>query len=225
MVSCGTNTNVDNISVKIDDNVLSRVSYIKFLGVTIDEKLTWKTHLLSLCTRISQITGVLYRIRDCLPPESIRMFYMTTVYPHLLYCSAIWGGAYKTLLDNLFIAQKKIIRVMYFRSKYEHTNPLFCDYNLIKLPDIIVLQTCLFVYKSLHIFPINTTFKFPSHNINTRRPMDVKTPQCRTVHAQRSVSVRGAWSWNNLHQDITSINSIHLFKYKIKASIFVKYEH
>ena len=114
---------------------------------------------------------------------------------------------------------------MYYKSKYEHTHPLFQKYQLIKLPDIILLQTCLFVYKSLYIFPVNTTFEFPSHNRNTRRPMDVKIPQCRTVQAQRSVGVRGAWSWNNLHQDIKSISSFNLFKTKIKSSIFNNHEH
>ena len=223
MVSCGANINLDNISIKIDNIVLSKVNQIKFLGVTIDEKLTWKTHLLSLCTRLSQITGVLYRIRNCLPPDSIRTVYLSTVYPHLLYCSAIWGGAFKTLLDSLFIAQKKIIRVMYFKSKYDHTNTLFSEHNIIKLPDIIFLQTCLFVFKSLYIFPVNATFEFPSHNINTRRPRDVKVPQCRTVHAQRSVGVRGAWSWNSLHQDIKSIDSVNLFKTRIKSMIFLNY--
>ena len=225
MVTCGKNINLDNVSIKIDNCVISRVSHIKFLGVTIDEKLTWKPHLLSLHTRISQITGVLYKVRSYLTPECIRLVYMSTVYPHLLYCSAVWGGAFKTLLDDLFIAQKKIIRVMYFKSKFAHTNPLFREFKLIKLPDIILFQTCLFVYKSLYIFPINTSFEFPSHNINTRRPMDLKIPQCRTVHAQRSVSVRGAWCWNNLHQDIKSITtSVNLFKTKIKASIFSNYE-
>ena len=96
MVSCGSNTNLDNINVKIDNNVLSKVNCIKFLGVAVDEKLTWKPHLINLCTRISQTTGVLYKIRNCLPQDIMRIVYMSIVYPHLLYCSAIWGVAFKT---------------------------------------------------------------------------------------------------------------------------------
>lgn len=83
MVTCVKNMSLDNASVKIDNCVLSRVNHIKSLGVTIDEKLTWRPHLLSLRTKISQITGVLYRVRNCLPPECIRLVYMSTIYPHL----------------------------------------------------------------------------------------------------------------------------------------------
>ena len=149
MVSSRTNIDLDNINIKIEDNVINRVSHIKFLGVIIDERLSWKPHILSVCTTISQMTGVLYRIRNCLPSESIRMVYLSIVYPHLLYCSAIWGGAFITLIDYLFTAEKKIIRIVYFKPKFEHTNPLFHDHKLIKLPDIILLQTCIFVFKSL----------------------------------------------------------------------------
>lgn len=225
MVSCGVNNNLENINVKIDNFVLSKVNHIKFLGVIIDEKLTWKQHLLSVCTKISQITGILYRIRNCLTPECIRLVYLSAAYPHFLYCSAIWGGAFKTLLDGLFLAQKKIIRIMYFKPKYEHTNNLFNEHKIMKLPDIVFSQTCLFVFKSLYVFPVKSDFEFPSHNVNTRRPMDVKTPQCRTVHAQRSVCVRGVRSWNSLPQHIKEINSINLFKTKIKSSVFHSYNH
>lgn len=85
MVSWGTNTNLKKINIKIDNNMLSKDNHIIFLSVTTDEILTWKTHLLSICTRISQITGVLYRIRNCLPLDCIIMVYLSTV-----YSQAIW---------------------------------------------------------------------------------------------------------------------------------------
>lgn len=142
--------------------------------------------------------------------------YMSTVCAHLLHCAAIWVGTIQSLIDDMFIAQK---------SRFADTNPLFCEHKLMKIPDIFLLHTCLFVYGSLHTFLINTTFQFPSHNINTRRLLDVKKPQCRTVEAQQSVSVRGAWSWNNLHLEIKFIEYINLFKKtKINASIFTSYE-
>ncbi len=64
MVSSATNTNLGNINIKVDNHTLSKVENIKFLSVNIDEKLTWKPHLQHLFARISQITGILYRIRN-----------------------------------------------------------------------------------------------------------------------------------------------------------------
>lgn len=223
MLSSSIHSIQDNIDVQLNNKSLSRVNNIKFLGVTIDENLTWKAHLQQVCIRISQVTGVIYRIRNNVTKDSLKLIYYSTVYPVLLYCSAVWGGAFKTLIDQLFVAQKKVIRVMSYKSKYEHTNPLFCDYKLLKLPDLILLQTCLFVFKALHVYPTNI-FQPLSHNINTRRPHDLRVPYCRTVQAQRSVSVRGVTHWNNLPQDIKSLTSINTFKGKIKSSLLQSYE-
>lgn len=113
---------------------------------------------------------------------------------------------------------------MFFKTKYEHTNPLFLNHKLLKLPDIIFLQTCLFVFKSIHVFPVNTSFEYCNQNINTRRPHDLKMPLCRTVKAQRSVTVRGVRCWNSLPQELKTSISINTFKNKIKSSVYSNYE-
>lgn len=218
MISTSQNNNLD-FRINIDNIVLNQVNDIKFLGVIIDDKLTWKQHLYYLNNKLSQITGVFYKLRYCMTNECIKLLYMSTAYPHILYCSAIWGGAYKTLLDNLFITQKKLIRIMFFVGKFEHTSPLFLNNNLLKLPDIVFLQTCLFVFKSIHVFPVNTSFEYINQSISSRRPHDLRMPLCRTVQAQRSVRVRGVRCWNSLSQELKTTISIHVFKNKIKSSL------
>ena len=147
-------------------------------------------------------------------------------YPHLLYCSAVWGGAYRTILNiNLFISQKrKVLRVMYSKSKYDHTDPLFYDNKLLKVPDIISLQTCVFVFKCLHTYPNNKTFELLSNNPNILwHPNDLRVPLCRTVQeAQlRSVSVRGVRVQNTLtHHTNKSGTSVLALKHSVKSKTF-----
>ncbi len=111
---------------------------------------------------------------------------------------------------------------MFHKKRYDHTNPLFCEHNLLKVPDIIFLQTCIFLFKSIYIYPNNTSYELLSNNINNnRRPDDLKLPLCRTVHAQRSVSVRGVREWNSLPHEIKSLTSINLFKRKVKCFLLL----
>lgn len=174
----------------------------------------------ALRTKVCQVSGILYRIRDYIPIDCLRQIYLSIVYPHLLYCCAIWGGSNKTQLDSLFISQKKIIRIMSFRHSYEHTNPLFTNLKLLKLNEIIHLQTMLFVYKSLNSCPLNLNFHFVrSHN----RHDNLRIPLCRTTHAQQSVMFRGAKLWNELPQQIRSAGSHTSFKTKLKLFLFDKY--
>ena len=86
MGSSLTNINESNMNVKIKNNLLNNA---KFLGVTIDCRLTWKPHLHHLCMKMSQITGILYKIRNNVTVGCLKLIYMSTVYPHLMYCSAI----------------------------------------------------------------------------------------------------------------------------------------
>lgn len=47
-----------------------------------------------------------------------------------MYCSALWGGAYKTYIDNLFVEQKKLLTVITKSGRFDHNAPLFSDLNL-----------------------------------------------------------------------------------------------
>ena len=73
-------------------------------------------------SKISVLTSVIYRIRGYYTADCLRQLYMTLVYPHLSYCVATWGGAYKTYIDNLFITQKKLMRIISFQKRFDHTN-------------------------------------------------------------------------------------------------------
>lgn len=224
MISSYTNINDLNVNIRLKNNALKRISSIKFLGVTIDDKLTWKPHLQLLCNKISQITGTLYRIRNWVTLDCLKLIYYSTAYQYLIYCSSIWGGAYSTLVEKLFVAQKKLMRIMFHKSRFDHTDPIFCAHNILKVPDLIALQTCIFVFKSLNIYPNNNTYKLLSQNVNSRRPNDLRVPLCRTVHAQRSVSVRGVTIWNDLPQQTKVLMSFYSFKNNIKRSLIKNYE-
>ena len=83
----------------------------------------------------------------------------------MTYSSSIWGGSIKTYLNDNTIAQKKLIRIMFHKQRYARTNPLFDQYKLLKFQDIVYLQTCLFVYKALHIYPIGNDYIYISPTI------------------------------------------------------------
>lgn len=208
------------INIKIENKTINQVEETKFLGVTIDNTLTWKTHINDTKIKISKLTGMFYRIREYLNQDNIKLIYSSLAYPHFLYCAAIWGGAYQTHIQSLFVTQKKLIRVMFNCHRYYHTNPIFSHHKILKVPDIIQLQTLLFVFNALVCN--NSTdrdFQIIAHNIATRRPCTLRIPLCRTSHAQQSVLVRGARQWNQLPDDLKLAPAKHIFKSKLKLAL------
>ena len=82
-------------------------SETKFLGVVIDNKLTWKSHISLLCKKISKSIAILKLLKYTYPKIILRTLYMSLIYSHLNYCNLIWGAAENSTLDPLFKLQKK----------------------------------------------------------------------------------------------------------------------
>ena len=100
------------IEIKIDDRIINQVSETKFLGIYIDENLSWKSHIQKITKKVARATGILYKVRRILDTNTLRNLYFTFVYPYLTYCVHVWGNAYKTYLTKLGKLQDKIMRII-----------------------------------------------------------------------------------------------------------------
>ena len=98
--------NIDGSSYLLD-----RKDHIKYLGIMIDESLSWKYHISYTCSRISSNIGVISRLRHYL---SIHQLYYNLIYPYLSYAIIAWGSAYKTHLKRLQSKQNTVLRLMFF---------------------------------------------------------------------------------------------------------------
>lgn len=213
------------IDIKINNTSIKQVKEAKFLGVIIDNTLQWKSQIDTVNNKLSKMIGVIYKIRNSCSPECIKLIYNALIYPHLLYCSSIWGGTYKIYIDSLVINQKKLIRVMTGCDRFTHTSPIFRDLQLLKVHDIISYQTLLLVYKCLHIYKFNYGFEYAAHtNVLTRlaHTNNLKIPLCNTSHAQHSVIFRGTRLWNKTSQDIKN-KPLNSFKLKLKGKFKTTY--
>ena len=99
--------------VKIGDKIIKQVSETKFLGITIDNKLSWDTHINKLSKKLSCATGILNRIKDNIPSELHKNLYHTLFESHLAYGITAWGGVSDKKLQSLFKVQKRCLRILF----------------------------------------------------------------------------------------------------------------
>ena len=96
------------------------------------------------------------------------------VYPYLTYGNLIWGNAYKSHIEKIVNIQKKIVRLMTFKSYLDHTEPIFTDFKILNLHKLSDYYTCqlMFEYFNFQNLPeIFTDYFLTSkdmHNYNTR---------------------------------------------------------
>ena len=63
------------ISIQIGNNVIAHVKETVFLGVILDEHLSWRPHILRVSTKISKSIGIIYKSSFCVPKPSLRSLY------------------------------------------------------------------------------------------------------------------------------------------------------
>ena len=82
----------DEFKLDIDGENVEIVSKFKYLGIWIDNKLNWESHLDYMCSKISQRLGVLKRVRPYINLDTAKMLYNATVLPIMEYNCVIWSN-------------------------------------------------------------------------------------------------------------------------------------
>ena len=84
-----SNRTYPDLNLCIEGIKLSKVSHTKFLGIIINESLTWSNHTTHVVNIVSKYSGILFRLKQILPCETLFSLYNTLVLPHLFYCNLV----------------------------------------------------------------------------------------------------------------------------------------
>ena len=130
-------------NILINGTNLERVQNFNFLGLTINENLSWKPHEDKIANKISKYSGILSRLKNFLPPHILKTIYCSIVQSNLNYALLAWGYN----CNRLAKLQKKIIRIISSKKYNAHTEPLFKTMGLLKLTDMLNHNALKFIYK------------------------------------------------------------------------------
>ena len=77
--------------IKIGKRHITSVKYVKFLGLLLDENLSWMYHLGELSKKLARTCGILFRIRNLPTSESLICIYNALFMSFLQYDITVWG--------------------------------------------------------------------------------------------------------------------------------------
>ena len=75
---------------------------IKYLGVIIDNKLTWIPHITHVKNKVSKGIGIMFKAKKILKKNTLINLYHSYIYPYLIYCIEAWGNASNCHLEQLY---------------------------------------------------------------------------------------------------------------------------
>ena len=210
----------------IGGKIISRVHSSKFLGVILDDKLSWECHISNLCSKLSKLCGIMYITRKKLSKAALINIYYCLFYSNLSYCITLWGGATSKNINMLYMVQKRFIRAITFTRKFERITPIFNSMRILKLCFIYKLFMFVLGFKYYYQRYCSQVFEINQNAYGTRRANTLlKIPGTTCAAGSQSIHYKLPSKWNEfmnspLSNVILNSNSLNSFKKSFKIILF-----
>jgi hypothetical protein len=224
MIFPGQPTKHENLSLKINNEIINQVHKVKFLGMIIDENLTWQEHINYCSNKMSSGLYALNSSKHLLTKEHLKTLYYSLTHSYLNYGLLLWGSSNKRHISKLEIKQNKTIRIIN-NSKYNASAiPIYKSLNILPIAKLFKLQLGKFMYlysrRELprplqNIFTLNSDI----HSHNTRNK---NAPHITDRHGKKickSFIHAAPQTWYNIPEKTKQLRTIKSFGGKFKQEL------
>ena len=219
----GQNRNKQNkISIKINNTNIEEKVFTKYLGVILDDKLSWKQHCDHLVPKLQKGIGVLSKLRYYLDKNAIRNVYLALFESHLNYNILNWGCTTQTVLNSIALLQRKALRIMSFKDDFYPCSQLFSDLNLLELEKSLALSLSKLSWKLVNKLLPSSIVDILMHHRSSLLPNRIRNfgynfvPKYRTLVKARFISNRAPSIWGKIPSDIKERKTLKSFTNKLK---------
>lgn len=200
---------VDRLVLDLPTERLKTSETVKFLGLQIDRCLNWRDHSDFICRKLSGAFFALRRLKSILPIDSLVSVYYSLVFSRLNYNVVLWGES--SISNAVFVAQKRIIRLIFDLKPKESCRPTFIKYKVMCFPSIYIFNILLYIRK--HIQDLKKCSQY--HEYDTRHKETLCIPKHRTAKFQNSPLYCGIKFFNHL-PDQVKVLEYRCFKHSVK---------
>ena len=206
-------------SILLENHELDIVNCVKFLGLFLDNKLKFDTHIKHICSKVSKSIGIIFRIRSLVPKKLLRNIYFSLVQPYFLYCLPVFASTYQVHLNPLIKLQKTAIRAINVAGFNDHTNPLFLNSKILKLQDQYKHSLGCYMYDNQYL--LNEYSR--NHNYSTRNRDLPLVPFARLRTTEQSVIRNAIAEWDKIPINIRGSRNKNIFKFHYKTFLLNQY--
>jgi hypothetical protein len=205
-----------DINIVCNDNVITTLPNVKFLGIYIHNSINWSCHIEYIIPKLSSACYIMRSIKPFMSLntlETIYYYYFNTI---ISYSLPFWGNSLQCI--KIFRMQKRIIRIMIgCKSTVSYRN-LFRRLEILPFVSQYILSLMLFVVKNKILFILNSE----NHTKSTRKFNNFCQPITNHTIYKREVCYMGIKIFNNLPPYIKDMsNNIRKFETCLKQFLFI----
>ena len=114
----------DTEKIKLSGKRIYPTASVKYVGVKIDQHLTWQHHINDLFVKLNRANALLFKIRKFVDDKILRPIYFAIFESNLNYCSLVWDQNYNAI-NLLVILQHSTFFFYHFFYTFLFNNWLF----------------------------------------------------------------------------------------------------
>lgn len=190
---------------------------MKYLGVHLDENITFNVHINHLNKKISQTLGRLNSVRHLLPFGIRKQVYFSLIYSQITYCMSVWSYTSEQNIHRLSITLNRACRqVLNSKSRDLHNAELYQKLNWLNLNQLVVYHLQLDTFKTINRMVMhNITLPLANrtyHHYLTRAVNHYHILHANNSYGDKRPSIRMSRTWNALSPDMKDVTRISIFK-------------
>jgi len=222
----------DNLPLKlpnltINHKIIKRESYIRFLGVVLDQHISWNEHIRVIENKISKNIGLLYKAKYLLNQHCIKSIYFAFIHSYINYANIVWASTFHSKLKNIHRKQKHASRIICNADRHTSAEPIMHKLGILNLFKLNIFQTLVFMFKVRKGMSPNVfidEFKKINHKYPTRHSLNCfSLPKITSSFGKFSMTYRGPCLWNSFVKKHTVLQnetiSLETFKVLIKRIV------
>ena len=212
-------------SVDVAGSTLQVSSQVKSLGVILDSRMRFDSHVRAVVRACNYHTRALRHVRKQLTSEAAQTIACSVIGSRIDYCNSLLFGAPVGVIDKLQRAQNNVARVICQQRKRVSARPLLQSLHWLPIQERIRYKVALITYKALStsVPPYLSELLQCQETTRSLRSTDALrlfVPRTRTETAKRAFSVAAPNVWNSLPIDIRNTDCLSTFRSKLKTHFF-----
>lgn len=218
------NKTVCNVDIKIDNIAIEKINTVKYLGLVLDEYLSWSGHIEHIKNKIIPLIGAIYRCRFFLSHAAKLKVYNSYFLSVLRYLLPVWGTCNTTNFNKIKILQNKVLKTLFNLDYQTHTETVYTMLDITPISNILRLEQAKLMYKIINKKQkCNTKIMYSNefHTHKTRNQNDIYLAPVRTNAALHNPLSEAAQAFNSLPYNLKTEKSFSEFVKKLKAEIFI----
>jgi hypothetical protein len=203
-----TTKNYYEVKTKVtyDHTNISNSIETKFLGLIIDETLSWNQHVDQIATKLCSACYALRNLKRIVPQSTVRTIYYAYIHSILNYGIIFWGRS--SNVSKLFILPKRIIRIINHTGVRESCREAFKNMEIMTYSQYI-FSLILFAVKNKYLFTSNNEI----HTYKTSNYLNFHLPTVNFTKFYKGPYISRTGAFSHLPQHIKILgNDMKCFK-------------